>query len=338
MKIFLLAAFSALCLLNATAQNKKIVVYRDSTVDDNADSRYILSYGKALVLRVFTGNNMSHFNVDGANKDLHYAANFQPNIGFGVSYSFLTANFSFGVGDPSEKKGKTNSFSFQSSLYYRKWAADVLIKTYKGMYLKNDVPDVDGYYTNPKLRSDIFGVDLWRILNPDRFSYKAMMTQNEWQKRSAGSFLIGGEIYYGHVNAHDSIVPPAIAGTYLQRGVSNLSYVKLGPGIGYAYDFVFQRHWFIAASFVANMDASFNKEIRTSRSRWAFAWQPNYNFRIGAGYNSQNWNINFQYVNNGFPIRGAITEGKYSQYSGNYRLSFNHRFYLSKRKKKLVDE
>lgn len=332
----LLFLFTALYLCSTETTRAQYLKYRDSTVAEGTNPDYILSYGKAFVARVFAGNNMNRFSIDGgAEKDLRYAANFQPNIGFGLSYSFLTVNLSFGVGDPPAEKGKTSSFSFQSNLYYRKWAVDFILKTYKGMYLKdeNQVSTTPGYFVNPDLRSTIIGGAMWRILNSSRFSYKAIMTQSEWQKKSAGTFLLGAEVYYGYVHGHDSLVPTGTAGNYVQAGVTNLNYMKIGPGIGYAYTFVFKRHWFAAAALTANLDLSFNKEQTLNSSHTEFALQPNYNFRIGAGYNSKGWNIIFQFLNNNFPVKGAITDSRYTQYSGNYRLSFNRRFFLTKRKK-----
>lgn len=333
-RILLLPAL-ALCFLHADAR-AQYVKYRDSTVAEGTNPDYILSYGKAFVARVFAGNNINRFTVDGGtSRDLRYAANFQPNIGFGFSYTFLTVNLSFGVGDPPPEKGKTNAFSFQSNLYYRKWATDVIVKTCKGMYLKdeNQVSQVPGYFTNPNLRSTIIGGAVWRILNPSRFSYKAIMTQSEWQKKSAGSFLLGAEIYYGYVHGHDSLVPAGVTENYPQAGVTNLRYIKIGPGIGYAYTFVYRRHWFAAAALTANLDLSFNKEQMPEAGLSKFALQPNYNFRIGAGYNSKGWNIIFQFLSNNFPVKGAITDSEYRQYSANYRLSVNRRFFLTKRKK-----
>lgn len=342
MKRFLPLATILCCLhTSLNAQKLEYVKYRDSTTDKRTNPDYILSYGSAFVARVFTGHNMNHFNVEGGDKaeNLRYAGNFQPNVGFGISYSFLTLNLSFGIADPPANKGKTNYFSFQSNLYYRKWAVDLVFKTLKGMYLKdeNQIDGYPGYYINPDLRSVIVGGAIFRILNPSRFSYKAIMTQSEWQKKSAGTFLLGMEAYYGHVNGNDSIVPTGARQAHPQDGVTVLNYMKIGPGLGYAYNFVFQRHWFVAAAVWANLDVSFNTEKLEGKSHMAFTLQPNYNFRLGAGYNSKNWNINFQLQNNSFPIKGAFTDSRYSQSSANYRLSINRRLFFTKKTVKYID-
>lgn len=316
--------------------------YRDSTVASGTDPNYILSYGTAFVGRVYTGHNYNHFTIGGKDgqEDLSYRGNFRPNVGFGFSYSFLTLNFSFGLGNPPANKGNSGYFSLQSNLYYRKWAVDIVFKTLKGMYIadKDIVSGVPGYYLNPKMHSVIAGGSVWRILNPSKFSFKAVMTQSEWQKKSAGTFLLGAETYFGYVDGNDSLIPAGVGGNYPLPGVSRISAFKIGPGIGYAYTFVFKRHWFAGAYLMGNLDASINDEKKDGVSKYGFALIPNYNFRIGVGYNSQNWNINFNWQNNTFPLKGTTTDIAYHQLSGNYRLSFNRRFYFTKRKKVFIDQ
>lgn len=328
---------------NLMAQKRPIYVpppYGDSIVK-GTDPNYILSYGRAFVLRVYDQKTFNRFNVVGPSgvDNIQYAGNTRNTLGLGFSYRFLTLNFGLvGLGGSDKEKGKTRSLDLQANLYYRKWMFDVMIKSYKGMYLddKNRVNDVNGYYVNPDLRSSIIGLSGWRILNPEKFSYRAVMTQNEWQKKSAGTVLLGWEAYFGNVNAHDSIVPVGIQDPFVQKGVKSLNYIKTGPGVGYAYNFVFQHNWFLSAGLTYNIDFSFMKESAASRSKSKFLFQPNLNYRVGAGYNSSDWNINLQFLNNNYPIKGAITDGKYKQNSGSYRLSFNRRLYLGKKIQKMI--
>jgi hypothetical protein len=51
-------------------------------------------------------------------------------------------------------------------------------------------------------------------LNPQRFSFNAAMTQNEWQKKSAGSFMIGGLVYYGQIKGDSSLVPKQVENSF----------------------------------------------------------------------------------------------------------------------------
>ena len=73
---------------------------------------------------------------------------------------------------------------------------------YKGYYLTPQglaAPEGKPYYLRPDMGLSLVGFAFYRALNERKFSYQAGLLQNEWQKKSAGSVLVGGEIYYGSI-------------------------------------------------------------------------------------------------------------------------------------------
>lgn len=327
----------------ASGQQVRYVKYRDSLVA-GTDSNYIINYDHQLVVRVYGQQKVNSFTVEAPShyKDLKYVPNNKQTVGVGFSYKWFSLSFGlFKLGSEPADKGKSSSFDLQSNIYKRKWYLDFMVRNIKGFYLsdKERIPDLGTFYVNPKMSTTVVGGAFWRIANDERFSYKAVMTQNEWQKKSAGSFFYGFEAYYGAMNAHGNIIPDAVAATdpFVQNKVQKLRYFKMGPGIGYGYNFVIQRNFFLSAGVTGNLDVGFTHEsVIDGKGRTKIGVLPNVNARIGAGYNNKDWNINFNYLRNNLPIHGSIDESKYTQFSGSYRLSFNRRLNLGHKVRKVL--
>lgn len=326
-----------------SAQDSKVryIKYRDSLVN-GTDSNYIINYDHQLVVRVYGQKKVNSFVVKAPSNydDLKYVPNNAHNLGVGFSYKWFSLSFGlFKLGSESADKGKSTSFDLQSNIYKRKWYLDLMIRNIKGFYIndKDRVPNLGTFYINPNMTTTVIGGAFWRIANDRRFSYRAVMTQNEWQKKSAGSLFYGFEMYYGAMNAHGNIVPDAVTDPFVQKNVQKLRYFKMGPGVGYGYNLVIDRNFFISAGVTGNLDVGFTHEVAPNGGGGTkIGILPNINARIGAGYNSRDWNINFNYLRNNLPIHGSIADSRYNQFNGSYRLSFNRRLNLGRKVRKVL--
>jgi hypothetical protein len=160
--------------------------------------------------------------------------------------------------------------------------------------------------------------------------------QSEWQKKSAGSFLLGGNIVYGNITADSAFVPSVLANTYPQKDVRTLRYVQVGPGAGYSYTYVLKEHWYLSASTAVNLDFGFVKETTSAYSKNTNSLSPKLILRIGTGYNSSNWNLNISWISNRNAIEGQYRNGGYNVNTGTYRFSVGRRFTPGKKVKKLL--
>lgn len=334
---------------NVVAQNipSQHLHHSQDSLVSGTDSNYIINYERALVVRVFGQQKVNRFTVDAPSnyKDLKYVPNNTRTFGVGFSYKWFSLSFGlFKLGSEPAEKGKSSSFDLQSNIYKRKWYLDFMIRNIKGFYLndENRISNLGTYYLNPQMTTTVIGGAFWRILNDSKFSYRAVMTQNEWQKKSAGSLFYGFETYYGAMNAHGNIIPSEITDPFVQNNVTKLRYFKIGPGVGYGYNLVIQRNFFISAGLTGNLDIGFTHETSMDgNGKTKIGVLPNVNARIGAGYNCKDWNINFNYLRNSLPIHGSVDDSRYTQLSGSYRLSFNRRITLghkTRRFLKPVDE
>ncbi|ANI89844.1 hypothetical protein A9P82_11430 [Arachidicoccus ginsenosidimutans] len=288
---------------------------RIGTSTGNTDSTFIDDYDRMITARIYYSrtNTGIEFRTPHTNS-FNYKPNNSKGIGVGVSYRYVTLDFAYGVLGRDEDKGKTHTISLMSSLYKHQWVYDFGIQHYKGMYLspQSAFSVNNNYYLRPDIATTMIGGDFWRILNSDKFSYRAVMTQNDWQLKPAGSLLLGGEIYYGAIHGDSALTPVAIADNFPQNAVYKNHSLRIGPGIGYAYTFVFDKHFFVSGGITENLDFTIGKEYTNTASKNTASFSPNLNYRISAGYNSSLWNIDASIFDNSQYLK--------SYYSSNYKL------------------
>lgn len=297
------------------------------------DTSYIRSYANLITTRTYISQKYTLFTVNAPRpaKSLAYFPNTTLNFGIGATYRSFTLNLAYGFGflNPESGKGKTRYLDLQSHIYGVKWRFDFFGQLYKGYYLTPKglgSPTNFSYYLRPDLRVRDFGINGYYIFNHRRFSYRAAFVQNEWQRRSAGSFLAGGGVGYGQVLADSGFAPPALLNAYPQGQVSRVRHLEFGPGIGYAYSLVLGKHWFATGSATVSFDMAFNREREKDRYYNTISFMPNTLLRLGIGYNSPVWNVNFSWVSNQTNIRGIYDTWSYRINTGNYRFNVVKRF------------
>src|SRR5690606_28091376 len=124
--------------------------------------------------------------------------------------------------------------------YPRKLVLDLFGQFYKGYYLapegRGALPD-ENFYVRPDLKVTKLGVSAQYVFNHEKFSYRASFLQNEWQQKSAGTFLAGFEVYGGGATADSTIVPGMLIEDE-SRNFEALRFFEFGPNAGYAYTLV----------------------------------------------------------------------------------------------------
>lgn len=268
---------------------------------------------------------------DKHNKDktFLYMPNSTLNMGVGATYKDLTLNLAYGFGflNPDQGKGETRYLDAQAHLYPKKMVIDLFLQFYKGYYL---LPKGFGamagepYYTRPDMRVHKIGASAQYVFNDDKFSYRAAFLQNEWQKKSAGTFLVGFEIYGGMADGETNLVPSSLFDDP-QRNFNTIRFLEFGPNIGYAYNLIIQEHFFITASAASNLGVGYSTLIGDALKNNQWGINPNYFVRGSTGYNSAKWAINVNYISNN--VRLQENKGiSNTAMTGNYRLNFVYRF------------
>ncbi len=316
------------------------------------DKRYIADHTKDLTVRIFSNSKFSRFVVghNGYSERLPYATNDNLNIGAGFNWRFIGLNFGVKmpfVNSDNAKFGKTKGFDLQSFLYFRKLQIDLYAQSYAGLYVsrrkstERDERD-DTYPYRPDMKTRHFGINAQYIFNNRRFSYRAAFVQNEFQKKSAGSFIFGGGLYHFRAKGDSAIIPSNIAfpATFWDDRYNKTAVTALFVNAGYAYTLVVKKNFFATASFSVgpglNYTSRRNEVIDDEYG--GLDYQLNGTLRVAAGYNSPKYFVGVQYMRltnkNGIPEPAAWQQFE----TGSFRVTIAKRFKLNRKFEKKVIE
>lgn len=301
------------------------------------DSTYYETFANKLNIRIYLSQKYVHLNIpsDGNISDLEYKANRKLNLGAGFSYRGITVNifngFSF-LNTKDESKGKTTGLGLQIHLFPKKWAVDLIAELPKGFHIEPKGmagAGANDYYYRADIKSHLYGISAYRVPNKEKFSYRAAISQTEWQKRSAGSLLYGGGIFHGTLQGDSAIIPALLQNKYPETDVNKLTYTTIGPGIGYAHTLVIDQHFFVTGSLVLNANVNFVSEEGTSKEKKT-SFNGSDVFKAAIGYNSPTWNFSANWLGHGLWIKGPSTSENYFFPAGQVRVVVAHKFDIRK--------
>jgi hypothetical protein len=338
-KNILLLAGCCISLCNLSIAQKKTVQSKQETIPAvrpfyyrDHDSSYYQSFERYIAARFFFSQKYAGLELERSSDvaRLRYLPNTSLATGIGVTYQSLTVNvgYAFGFMNTDHLKGKTRYLDIQPHIYGRKWMYDLTAQFYKGYYLNPKgfaSGDASKYYVRSDLRTQLLGIAAYRLLNPSKFSFRAALLENEQQRKSAGSFLLGMELYYGIIKADSALVPSVLSENYLQKGVRRLDFIKIGPAFGYAYTYVINRTFYATGSLSASLSIDYSKQHGAVGKADDLQLNKAFVYRIALGYDKNDWNINLSLVGNQMTIQGATTTNKYLMSAGNFRLTIAKR-------------
>ncbi|HEY2725979.1 MAG TPA: DUF4421 family protein, partial [Parafilimonas sp.] len=193
-----------------------------------------------------------------------------------------------------------------------------------------DALDANSYYARADVKSNLAGLAAYHISNAEKFSYRAAMVQNEWQQKSAGTLLLGGQAYYASIKGDSSLVPPLNANSFKQTGIDKISVITVGPGIGYAYTLVAAKHVYIMASLIGNVDVNFANEYIGSASNGKVSVEPAAIYKAAVGYNSASWGVVGVWAGNAILFKGASYSKAYFLPTGLFSVAINKKIFLKR--------
>jgi len=303
------------------------------------DTTYFVTYPHMLVGRFYFSKKYTSFTLPAANgeQDIQYKPNTLLTMGIGATYNNLTLNLGYGFGflnNGNDDKGKTKSIDLQVHFFPHKWALDLLAIKHKGVYIEQKgyaTDNPDGYYYRPDVKQLFLGFSGYRVMNPERFSYNAAFTQNEWQKKSAGSLLLGGLVYYGQIKGDSSLIPGKIENTFPDAtGINKINFFSVGLGAGYAYTLVMAKHFYITGSLIGNAHANFSTVENADDKKSRTMINPSLIYKASAGYNSDTWDISVNWAATDLWVKGNYFFDDFIVPIGNYRIIFSKKIALKK--------
>jgi hypothetical protein len=302
------------------------------------DSSYYMSYPHRITGRAYLSNKYTTLSFQNGQYKLRYQPNTSINIGIGATYKWATLNLGIGFLNRDVSKGRTRYLDLQFHNYGRKFTLDLLGEFYHGFYLYpggKGSPD-GSFYRRPDLHADEIGANFQYVVNHRHFSYRSSFLQNEWQKKSAGSLLIGLEVYSGRVTADSTLVPTLVNKEGASENIRVVRFFEIGPNAGYVYTFVIKRHYFLTGSAVISLDYGANSIQNIAGETMIHGYIVNKTFKFCAGYNSSRYALSLLYTNNGIQGTSNNAIHQLTLNTGNFRVIFVHRFNPTKEEKKVL--
>lgn len=301
---------------------------------------YIESHCDDLLLRVYGIYKYNGFHI--AIKDIEkpirfsFATSPQVNLGLGFNYKWLGLNFGFNFGfiNPNlEKYGRESRLDGQFHLYPKKFVIDGIFQYYKGFYIKRsnvELPNGEGERaTMPGLRLLSAGGNFLYSFNHEGFSYQAAFVNNEIQKKSAGTALLGGNFLWEHLKGDPENMAERYPNLYNDSvNLSRMYFVNFGIIGGYAYTVVL-RDFYISAAVTPGINLEINNVSGDKRDPYIGALFK-FTARAAVGYNKGRFFTSLIYFIDGNV--GAHNYGSIFYRIGNMRLNVGMRLNVHKKK------
>lgn len=131
------------------------------------------------------------------------------------------------------------------------------------------------------------------VFNGKRFSLRAAVNQQEWQRYSSGSFMLGAAVFARYIhNYGNSILPPYLTNTDFFDGnkVTDINSYSITVRAGYGYNYVYGNHFFASGTLDAGAGPSYSTVKNEKGERKSgVGLDLSANLRLAAGYNSNKW-------------------------------------------------
>ena len=305
------------------------------------DTAYIKDYYKRyLIVRVY---ECSRFNsikfVDGQDK-LIYKPNHHNDLGLGLTYKIISINYEFYVpflGQNNDKYGATHSFDLQTYVYFHKFVVDLYTQVYRGYYLSNagsELINSPAVVVRPDIKTKDISLVVHYVFNDHQFSFNAPFLQDEIQRKSAGSFLLGGGIYHNDGHADSSFIPDNTRDINMFQNYhfNSFSYTGIGINGGYAYSLIIKKHFFITGAVSGGVGGGYSviADDADGRKNNKLGVQYVAIGKFAAGYTNNKYFVGVSYVRLITETGSVVARTWEEENTGNFRFTVAKRFRLKK--------
>lgn len=310
------------------------------------DTNYVESYLHLLTSRVYASIKSAGVSIgdESLNQQIVYHPNEPLILGIGANYGVIGLNVGFNfpfVNNDDDKYGKTDYIDLQTHIYLRPLTLDLYLQYYKGYHQTDpndwytDWPAIDTLPKRPDIQSISLGLNGQYIFNNKKFSLRAPFLQNEWQKKSAGSFLLGGNIFFADIQGDSSLIPSSGGDTTFFDGLHFHQYrvINGGPVAGYAHTFVVKQHFFLTMMLVGGLSGGGSwayTEEKDEADRSGFTVAGNLTGRVALGYNSRRVYVGVSYLGILIRNQSPVPQTWLGYNTGMFRFNIVYRFKLKK--------
>ncbi|GAB5473359.1 MAG: DUF4421 domain-containing protein [Maribacter sp.] len=240
------------------------------------DSTYVREFPEKFTIRFGVQNTSNSFYF--LNNETAEEVGLFPNdkTYLGASFLFRSVELDLGYAPNFFSENTDNKGSKLLTLNFRmflgQWMQTLDFYQQKGFFLD----DFQGVISTsfPDARTLKIGGTTSYIFNRN-FSFRAIGFQNEWQKKSAGSFIPSFSLYYTKFD---------IENTGLGDITGSKAYnISIGPG--YYYNWVIKKHFLLSAGLTAGIGLNHTKSFDKPSTAVLF----HTTLRTALGYNSEHF-------------------------------------------------
>ncbi|MCB0373822.1 MAG: DUF4421 family protein [Muricauda sp.] len=241
------------------------------------DTSDIITYTDKIILKMNldTRTDIYLYENRQENTSLHLVPNNRFRMFLSLDYEFIGVSVGLvpkflGANSDEALKGESQFTDYQFRFFLGRWIQSLSYRKIAGNYVRNTgdfAPDwtegVDPYLQFKGLSSSSYAMSTSYVFNR-KFSYRNIVYQNEWQKKSAGSFV--PSLYYDY-NIFD----------FDEDGtISKDKYFNIKTAPSYYYTYVLHRKWFLSGNVSPALGVRFSKsesvvdDVRTTERNTFF--------------------------------------------------------------------
>ena len=275
------------------------------------DTNYIKVYKDELTSRIFLARKQNGISLSEKllNPGLQYKTNDNLLLGLGYTYSFLNINLAIKVpfiNSDDDRYGESKYLDLSIQTNFRAFMIDLYLQWNRGYYLSNpeDFQPVSMQGTPLPIRGDmrttLIGTSVQYLFNSKRYSYKASFLQNEFQKRSAGTPIVGAEAYWMLVMADTALSPFTDLGyVFVSENPYNQTDIfNFGINGGYAYTFVWNELLYISLASTVGLAGGHHRVHNTwdyNTLNEGYSVGVTNNTKVSIGFNNNQYYVGVSY-------------------------------------------
>lgn len=280
---------------------------------------YYITYYDKIITGVSVQENNDTFYLGYKDHLERYKVELTPNIERKLNLNFTYKIIDFSIGftpsflksNRAQNKSKNVNFSFRFN--YKQWAQSFLIMNQKGFYL--DLDNKLEHYYYPQFRSTKIGGATSYIFNKN-YSYQTLFNPDEWQRKSAGSFIQHFSIYYTNLKSID------------KDDDFNINIYSITFSPSYYYNWVIHENFLIGAG----LNLGIGTNIIDNKIEPLIEISNN----IKIGYNTEKFFTSIGY--NGTSLAFENKTESYNNTFKAFKLEIGYRFDPPKKVKKFYDD
>ncbi len=295
--VFLIALMGTLSAHAQLGEKLRGLWATDPQQAPDHDTAYIAQYRSNIQLSAVVQLQSVDVDIDQSDdRSLGYSLNALERYGLALDYKWLSLEALFtvkSISDYDASLGESSSKGIGFGITHQRLWLRGLWNTSQGYYLNNaeQWTGMPGQYVRPDIKNRIFLLSAnYALSGKRRYSHSAAMYQTERQKKSAGTFVVGGSAWHTTLSADSSLLSDALLDTFrLASRFTGVQRLMIGASFGYTHTFVFWHKGFIQAAMFPGLTYT-NQWIDTPQERLhGKGIATVLESRVGAGYNGKTW-------------------------------------------------